>query len=350
MWADFSNTGYLHDPGYTGTGGNCTHGYAGLTDYAAGMTVNTDLYVDQPVNHVFSQVHFRGTSWLGKTAGDSWVFNGCVFDNSATGGANNIIRMWLNTVCRWNYCTFKSPAYTLPPGNDGTVTTAHTGNGTPCGSSWQYIGSAGFDAGTGQNGTATAQWHDCDIWGNAGIQLIDQGTAAHHTEIAHCYIHDQADLDNSGGCGYHHDGIGPTPGTVSSPSSTAYLYVTDTVCVSRGTSQGLAMQDTILTYGQITGSMFGGFGYTASFGEEQFPLNHDMMFTGNVFTGEVAPVWGYLYNTNAWNSAGGGAPGTGMLWRGNRVQYRAGDPGVSTADHGKFLLPSGGLSVSDYTG
>src|SRR5262249_44533535 len=133
-----------HDPGFTGTGGNCVHGYAGLNDYQAGMTTGGLLQINGATNAVFNQVHFRGRdcgsggasvgNWTGAL---NWTFNGCVFDGVPL---DNLTYFWGQET--FNYCTFKpviGSGNSLPPGNNGTVTSSHTSPGTLCADSYEMV-------------------------------------------------------------------------------------------------------------------------------------------------------------------------------------------------------------------
>ena len=365
LWADFSNTGYRHDPGYTGSGGNCTHGYAGLNDYAPGMTANSALYVNAPAGHVFNQIHFRGTALLGYTAGDNWTFNGCVFDNGGggKGEANFILQSYLPTACTWNYCTFKPCDFTLPPGNDGSVSTSHTYPGTPWLSSYQSFNSNGNGA---QTGLAVVHRYHCDIWGNAGMQDVFNGTAGDHVILDWCYIHDQADTNWSTGKAagvpdsdlYHHDGIGP-----DGNSGSRWINITNCTVASLGSTNAIAFQGTPCRDHVITGNYLAGFGITVSLGGPGMATDTNITFTDNVLSAEVPFIFRPLYLGTNWDSAG-----RGMVWRRNRFQFFPGDPtttgtmeggpapGPNNMDpswQGRYWWPTDGGQAphpSDYTG
>jgi hypothetical protein len=343
FWADFSNTGYEHHPGYVPDGGNCTHGYKGLNDYAHRMKSGGLLFVDAPPGHVFNQIHFRGKILLGHSVGDNWTFNGCVFDNGGDGAGNQdfITQTYLPTSYTQNYCTFKPIDYRIPPGNDGTVSSAHTGPGTPCAASWQSfdLNSNGF-----QSGKAVVRRHYCDIWGNAGMQDVFNGTADRHVVLDHCYIHDQADIDGYGGCGYHQDGIGPSPG-----SNTGYIDITNCTLTSLGNTNGIAYQVTTCHDMMISGNYFSGWGYTVNLGGTSSTTDTNVTFENNVYSWELSPVFGPMYSNWHWNSD----PPINMNWRGNRYQFHSGDPhrgGFSAAKNGHFWWPSDNVPHKrDYT-
>jgi len=324
VWADFSNTGYRNDPGYTGSGGNCTHGYAGLDDYAPGMTANTLLYVNEPVGHVFNQVHFRGTALLGHDTGDMWTFNGCVFDNGGggKGEASLILQTYLPTACTWNYCTFKSCDFAMPPGNDGKVSTSHSYPGTPWLSSYESFNNIGNGSGS-QTGAAVVHRRHCDVWGNAGMQDIFGGTPGNPVILDWCYIHDQADTNWStaraagvpGSDYYHQDGVGPGGDGVK------WIDITNCTIASLGTTNGIAFQGSPCSNLVITGNYLAGFGNTVNLGGTGVATNTNVTFTDNVFSAEVPYLFRPMYWPGAWDSAG-----KGQVWRRNRFQFFDGDP------------------------
>ena len=338
VWADFSNTGYKHDPGYTGSGGNCVHGYSGLDDYAPGMVSNSPLYVDAPAGHVFNRLHFRGTTLLGHDTGDNWTFNGCVFDNAGEGKgeADFIIQSYLPTACTWNYCTFKPCDFAMPPGNDGRVSTSHTYPGTPWLSSYQ---SFNVNSNGGQTGMAVVHRHHCDIWGNAGMQDVFGGTASNHVILDWCYIHDQADTNWSTGIAagvpssdlYHHDGIGP-----DANSGSHFIDITNCTISSLGSTNGIAFQGTPCHDHVITGNYLAGFGITINLGGSGAATDTNITFTDNVLSAEVPFVYRPQYWDSGWNSAR-----DGMLWRRNRFQFFPGDPTMTgTEDTGPAATPN----------
>lgn len=365
VWADFSNTGYQHDPGYSGSGGNCTHGYAGLNDYSPEMTANSLLFVNEPAGHVFNRIHFRGTAMLGVDRGDRWTFNGCVFDNGGEGKgeADFIIQNYLPTVCTWNYCTFKPCDYTVPPGNDGTVSTSHTYPGTPYLSSYQSFNT---NANGLQTGRAAVKRHHCDIWGNAGMQDVFNGTAGNHVILDWCYIHDQADTDGSTAKAagvpysdlYHQDGVGP-----DGRNGSHWIDITNCTIASLGNTNGIAFQSTPCHHHLIAGNYLSGFGITVNLGGFGIAKDTNIRFTDNVLSAEVPYIFRPQYWSSAWHSAR-----TGMVWRGNRFQFFHGDPtmtaifrggptpklnGMDSSWRGKYWWPTDSGTAAhhrDYTG
>jgi hypothetical protein len=66
----------------------------------------------------------------------------------------------------------------------------------------------------------------------------------------------------------------------------------------------------------------------------------NVTFTDNYFGTDIKPVWGPLYD---W------ADGNGNVWRRNRWRVAPGGYSTTTADDGKYWLPNGTKSATDYT-
>jgi hypothetical protein len=340
FWADFSNTGYKYSlAAPTNTAIPCTHGYTGLFDYATGMTSAGLLDVTGGTGTHFARLHIKGTIRLGFAGGTGWIFDGCVFDGTKPN--DDTVRDYTSNVTTFNYCTFKPDQLTAPPGNNGTVSSAHAAPGTPYSQSWQYAG---------RLGTAIWVMDHCDVWGNAGLEVLN-GTAGQHNIFNACYIHDCSDTDGSGGSGYHQDGIGP-----DSTGPETFIDVTNCTIASLGNTNGIAFQgDNGCHDITVTGNYISGWGLAVSLAAGTSYLNdYNITFTDNVYSAELAAVFGPLYGAPwTWSSAGSGSPGTGMLWRRNRYQARAGDGNgnFSAADNGRYWYPTDNAShASDYTG
>jgi len=374
-WPDFSNTGYTHAPGYTA-----------LTDYQAGMSATTGLTVDAAAGTVFNHIRFLGKISIASNAGDNLVFNGCLFEG--TFPQDNLIQVYCNSHCTFNYCTFKPYGISTPPGNAGTSSTnCDTGSdtasdGTPFASSYQSL-SGNVNTPTGQLGTFVTTMDHCDVWGNAGIQL-GEGTSATNPAIYNfCYIHDQADpwgytWSTSGiaGTNYHNDGIGP-----DSVGGVGHGFITVRNCTiaSMGNTNGLALQgSTGYSYIVFQGNYVSGWGIAISIGTSGANPDTNCTFTDNIFSGEVPCVNNAQYIHHrpvdaSGNSTinGGGAcaanyipstgadagyllpPGQGNVWRRNRFQTFAGDPysACSGYTNGNYWWPSDNTYHSaDYTG
>lgn len=340
-WPDFSNTGYLYSTATpTSTAIPCTHGYAGMYDYAASMPAHSILTVTGAGTATFNCYHFRGKVQLG---GTNWTFNKCVFDG--TWPNDNMVIPDASVVTVFNYCTFRpaewrSPVTTPqgPPGNPGNISSDHSAPGTPYTDSFQLVA-----------GTGTVQMTYCDVWGNAGMEVLN-GSSGLHAIFNRCYIHDQSDTDGSGGSGYHNDGIGP-----DSTGPEMWNDITNCTIASLGNTNAIAFQGTNACHDNlITGNYISGWGIAVSLGAGTSYVNdYNVTFTGNIYSCELAALFGPLYGNWTWNSAGGGSPGTGMLWRNNFYQVRAGDGNANyvVADNGMYWWPTdNNPHATEYTG
>lgn len=303
---DATTTGWTNSPTFTGS----------LTTYAG----------PDPLRTVNSNATYTNVAFNGLTVGvigdevSNVTFRGCRFRSSWTDGWNVQVR---GTNVRFEYCTiepFNSQA--LP------VTLAN---------SYSY----GIDI----RGASSVTADHCDIWGFANGFQIEQSSQSLPVVVQHCYIHDAAD---QGGSTYHHDGL------LSNNGGPSYVVMNHNRIVSGGNTNALAFQSTGTPYSNltITNNLLGGFGYTVNLSDNFGDLNTNITFTDNVFTTEIAPIFGPF--KNSW-------PGTaaGCLWRRNTWRVPAGSGG-NAADDGKFWMPIGGViniaspgsavSASDYTG
>ena len=345
-WPDFSNTGYQNytgaaaNPGSAGLTIPCTHGYAGLYDYASGMSATSALAVDSsgPLTLTFGKVHFRGKMSLGDEAAcNTMIFNGCVFDG--TWPNDNLAQIYLPTLFKCSYTTFRPAEWRgsvnvpqLPPGNNGSVSTSPTYPGTPYLDSWQYLAAFQNSATPGQTGNFRTEMDHCDIWGNAGMELVDGGSQATPCFFESCYIHDQADTDWQTGLAaglavdtgtYHQDGIGP-----ESVGPESWINVIGCTIASLGTTNAIAYQGSNGAFNcLIQGCYFAGWELGISLSIVGPSTDYGITFTGNIWSAEIPFVDSPMYSHWSWNS--GGTPpaaNTQMLWRGNRWQVRSYDP------------------------
>lgn len=358
LWPDASNTGYQN---YSGTASStaipCTHGYAGLYDYAAGMVGHgagqAALFVTGGANAAFSKQHFRGAKIYLNNEGSpvNWTFDGCVFDGTVT--TDNLVDDYTGGSTTYNYCTVKPDQYMTPPGNETlSKTSSQSGPGTP----WSQ---AGGSQSINSGGQRTIM-NNCDVWGGAAVCNTLGGTATAYTEYNDCYIHDLADADWStvqGGYGnaFHQDGIGPDTGAQQSGKSSQYIEINHCTVASLGTSNGIAFQGTSqspppVTNVTITDCYLAGFGITVSLGAQTgWEADSNITFENNVLSAEIPYVYRALYGMGAWD------PAKGMKWSGNRWQCFAGDPAdtwsfatgpapspspISTAWQGQYWWPT----------
>ncbi|TYB71036.1 hypothetical protein FXF51_00930 [Nonomuraea sp. PA05] len=321
-WPDFSNTGYANTP--ADAGGLGLGAYPGqLTDYAAGMSPDKPLRVEFPDNSVIAFTRFTALKTI--IYGDNLTFVGCLFEG--TNPNDNLVQIYSDTNVKFLYSTFKPSSYELPPGNDGTVSSSPTEPGTPFEDSWQLV--------TTMKEAVAVMDHN-DIWGNAGMIMVT-GFPDRPSTWTNNYIHDMADTAHDV---YHHDGIGP-----QSEGDGGNMIVHHNTLASLGNTNALALQGPgVYRNVTITDNYVSGWGYALHVGDLDNAEN--ITVTGNVFSAELHQLYGFLYG-NLW-----GGSARGSTWRGNLIQARPGDGNTSfsTADHGKYLWPSGTTSTTDYTG
>ncbi|WP_386779315.1 hypothetical protein [Longispora fulva] len=322
-WPDFSNTGYPRTPANAGGLGKV--GYPGhLTDYTTGMSATRPLRVEYPDNSVVAFQRFL--SLKVSIYGDNLTFVGCLFEGADPN--DNLVQIYSEHTITFRYSTFKPSAYATPPGNDGTVSSAHAPPGTPFDKSWQLV--------TTMKEAVAVMDHN-DIWGNAGLEMVT-GFAGRPSRWTNNYIHDLADTARDV---YHHDGIGP-----QSEGNGGPMVIDHNTIASLGNTNGLALQgDGVYDRIAFTNNYVSGWGYAVSIGVKDNATN--ITVTGNVFSAELSQLYGFLYG-DIW-----GGRQRGSTWRDNRLQVRAGDGNkrYAPADDGRFLWPSGGgAHATDYTG
>jgi hypothetical protein len=322
-WPDFSNTGYAHTP--ANAGGLGLGAYPGkLTEYAAGMSASKPIQLEYPANSVISFTHFLSLKVT--IYGDNLTFVGCLFEGTIPN--DNLVQIYADSNIRFLYSTFKPSSYAMPPGNDGTVSSAHAPPGTPFDKSWQLM--------TTMKEAVAVMDHN-DIWGNAGLEMVT-GFSGRPSRWTNNYIHDAADTSHDV---YHHDGIGP-----QSEGNGGPMVIDHNTLASLGNTNGLALQGSgVYDNISFTNNYVSGWGYALCFGVKNNATN--ISVTGNVFSAELSQAFGFLYG-GIW-----GGTAHGSMWRNNLIQARAGDGNsrYSAADNAKFLWPTGtGSHATDYTG
>ncbi|HUR05046.1 MAG TPA: hypothetical protein VM347_21060 [Nonomuraea sp.] len=322
-WPDFSNTGYANTP--ANAGGLGLGAYPGkLTDYAANMSASKPLRLEYPDNSVISFTRFLALKVI--IYGDNLTFVGCLFEG--TDPNDNLIQIYSDTNVKFLYSTLKPSSYSMPPGNDGTVSSSHSKPGTPFAKSWQLA--------TTMKEAVAVMDHN-DIWGNAGLEMVT-GFPGRPSTWTNNYIHDMADTSHDV---YHHDGIGP-----QSEGNGGPMIVDHNTLASLGNTNALAMQGSgVYDHISVTNNYVSGWGYALHMGDINNATN--ITVTGNVFSAELDQLYGFLYG-NIW-----GGSARGSTWRNNLIQARAGDGNTafSTADNGKYLWPTtGDTHTTDYTG
>jgi hypothetical protein len=317
-WPDFSNTGYAHTPVNAGNLG--LPAYPGhLTDYGTGMSDSKPIIVTYPDNSVISYVHFLAAKVV--IYGDNLTFVGCLFEGKSPN--DNLVQVYAATNVKFLYSTFKPSAFAMPPGNDGTASSAHTSPGTPFDQSWQLVT-------TMQEAVAVMDHND--IWGNAGMEMVT-GFPGRPSVWTNNYIHDASDTANAV---YHHDGIGP-----QSEGNGGPMLIDHNTIASLGNTNALALQgDGVYDHITFTNNYVSGYGYALAFGVKDNATN--LTVTGNVFSAELFELYGPLYG-NFW-----GGSTRGSTWRNNLYQARTGDDNksLSSSDNGKYWWPTDNVGHS----
>jgi hypothetical protein len=249
---------------------------------------------------------------------------------------DNLIQIYTAGRVTFKYCTFRPAGLTMPPGNDGRVTSSRTAPGTPYRQSWQYI--------SGMVDASVVTFDHCDIWGNAGLQCSGGNSVAEPAVFSNCYIHDQSDTDGSGGSGYHHDGIGP-----DSEGGSHDTVIANCTIASLGNTNGIALQGKS-SYNRVSirDCYISGWGYAVCVGATSPWAGTNITVQDNVFSAELPSLFGPWY-ANRWNNGGGT-----NIWKGNRYQVRTGDGNTSflpVSAHGKYWWPTDNVGhAGDYTG
>jgi hypothetical protein len=167
-----------------------------------------------------------------------------------------------------------------------------------------------------------------DFWGfGNGIQFFPTNDPAKPFTVRNSWFHDARDDGGED----HTDGI------LNGDTSGSYIVIEHNTIVSRGNTNGLALQDDSDHDITVTGNYFSGFGYTVAVGRG---TRANVRFTGNTFGTDLKPDWGPLY---------GWSDGNGNLWRDNHWHVAPGGYTTDTRDDGKFWVP-GGVSDTDHTG
>lgn len=288
-----TDTGYRAAPGYPGKLGDCTGPIESNTEYrfcnfSDGLRVGSE---DEPVMNV--------------------TFYGCRFSSNALVDAN-VATHGDNIIFAYSSFEPARDADGVPPTNYDE--------------GYQY----GIDVRSA--GRITVEHSDFWGWGNAiqfgysspALPLIVRDSWFHDARQDGGIDHTDAILSNEGG-----------------PSAMVFDHNS---IVSRGNTQGLALQTVSHPYDQvtITNNYFAGFGYTVAIGEDIPSTN--ITFTGNVISTEIEAVYGPLYSSTNWSSR------LGNVWRSNRWHITAGSYDTQKTADSPYWLPDGSQSPNDYTG
>ena len=281
----------------------------------------------------------------------NWVtFIGCRFksntvadNNMSTGGtgAQNIVM---------SYCSF-TPLDTLYGGPPGSVwpsagagqQTTTFATGINC-----IDGNSGYQFGLTVRNVADGPitLDHCDIWG-FGNALNFPAPSTAQINILDCWIHDAA---NAAPQTYHTDG----PGYLDGGAPPANIRIDHCTIASIGTTNALAFQAATSAYVGIvvTRTFFSGFNVCIDMCHD-VASSTGLVFSDNVIGTDLPWVNGPLSGSSMFITNGSPV----NVWRRNKFRVL---PGTSTiggqqfswvsGDNGKFMLPDGTLSATDYAG
>lgn len=331
--------GQINNPaGFAATPG----GYPGFLTPASGPL--TSGSPGNPTIYAFKD-------FTGLSLDANWVtFIGCRFksnvvadNNVSTGatGAQNIV---------FDYCSFTplDSLYGGPPGaawpsaGAGAQTTTFA-TGINC-----INGNSGYQYGlTVRNVTdGPITFDHCDIWGFGNAINFPAATTAQMI-IQDCWIHDSA---NTSPQGYHNDG----PGYLDAGAPPRNIKIDHCTIASIGTTNALAFQAATGPYVNIavTNTFFSGFNICVDMCHD-VAASTGLIFTDNIFGTDLPWVNGPLSGASMFVTNGSPV----NVWRRNKFRVL---PGTSTiagqqfswvsGDDGKFMLPGGTLSATDYAG
>jgi len=320
-WPDSTNTGYLHAPGYPGS----------LTTWGGGSLTAGATY---------SFIDFT-------TAGDVLVnvanvtFIGCRFQQNWTDGWAIKVNVNAALAATFKFCTIRPhfsvtiPNAAWPSAGTGVDVDGSTGGGYE---PYMIAYADSYQYGILQtNGGILVE--DCDIWG-FGNSIVLFGT--HQKTIRRCWIHDASE-EGSGSTMYHQDGPGHLDG-----SGCSNVLIEDCTIASLGNTNGIAFQAGTYNNIIVRRNFLAGFGYTVDMCHNTAG-NTNLTFQDNTIATDVSWHFGPIY-TNFTNFSA-----ASNLWRGNKLRVLAGtvprpgsSPTFTLADHGKFVLPNGSFSTTDY--
>ena len=228
------------------------------------------------------------------------TFYGSLFESNALEDAN--VAVYGDNIT-FDYSTFKPSGASSPPVayNQG----------------YQY----GIDVRS--SGQVTVDHSDFWGWGN-GIQFGSSSQAKPFV-VTNSWFHDA----RADGGKDHTDAI------LENYGGPSYMVFDHNTIVSKGNTNGLALQGKGYDHVRVTRNYFSGFGYTVNLGGSTGMTNS--CFVGNTFGTDIKPVWGPLYG---WN-------GSSSVWEGNKWHVAPGGYSTASSDDGKFWLPSGSLSSSE---
>ncbi len=292
----------------SGWPGATSSGYKAAPDYPGSLTSCPSTVQS---NQTYRFCNYSGGLGIGSAANkiSNVTFYGCRFASNAIDDAN--VAVYGDNIT-FNYSTFEPSAVSTPP--------------VAYNKGYQY----GFD----QRAAGQVTVDHSEFWGfGNGIQF-NSSTQAKPFVVKNSWFHD-ARADGGG--------IDHTDGILSNEGGPSYMVFDHNRIASVGNTQGLALQTENQGYDHvtITNNYFSGFGYTVAIGENLKSTN--ITYTGNTFGTDFEPVFGPLYSDAIWSAA------NGNIWRNNKWHVVAGSYYKTSSDDGKFWLPSGNLSTTDYS-
>ena len=282
-WPNATNSGYQAAPGYPGQ----------LTTFTG--TIQS--------GQTYRFMDFPNGLYLGSSSNHptNITFYGCRFRSNARADAN--VAVYGDNIT-FDYSTFEPSRVSSPP--------ATYDQGYQYGIDQRYAGRVTVDH--------SNFWG----WGN-GIQF-SYSSQAKPFVVRNSWFHDARD----------DGGVDHTDAILENYGGPQYMVFDHNTIVSKGNTNGLALQGPSYSNVTVTNNYFSGFGYTVALGTRA--ANTNVVFTDNTFGTDIKPVYGPLYG---WN---------GNLWRRNKWRVAPGGYSTNTADDGKFWWPNGTRSTTDYTG
>jgi hypothetical protein len=277
------------------------------------------------------------------------TFIGCRFQSNS---ASFNVRLTNTTNIHFSYCSIVPLVSQHPsPTHPGVWPSAGTGQPVdginaaqfppymiPGEDSYTY--GLRMDGATGCAGTVIDH---CDFWGGA---IGPDFEGALDCVVTDCWIHDQA---NPIPRDYHTNGAS----YVGSLGGRSNIRIEHCTIASLGNTNGIGFQAATSPYSNIVvkNNYLSGFGYCVDMCH-LVAGNNNMEFSGNTLATDVRWAFGPLYAdfTSQFNLAN-----PTNKWSGNVLRVMAGtSAGASStfpftsADNGKFILPSSALSVTDH--
>lgn len=185
---------------------------------------------------------------------------------------------------------------------------------------------------------------DSSLWWGYG-NSIDMGNPGSSAEtpvtIRHCAILTAADDGGATASAgqYHTDG----PGHLTGLGSESHLTIEHCTIESPGNTNGIALQGPSppVSFSDITirQNLLGCYGFTVSL----FTPAPRTIFTDNVFTTRLQPLYGPLYPQDFWASEG-------SVWARNRLWVPPGAAWGNPAHNGRYWIPTlGSFDMNDAT-